>query len=333
MSARTICACGWTGSYSTQARAQAMANRHVCKTDDGVRRATRHHRCARCGLEVTYENAGATEARSWFRRHSCAKQEAKMLRATLAADRLALIDRTPKPCLHKEAAHQHGTNACYHLDSCRCDPCAEAARVYQNTRARKIAYGQWNGYVPGEFVRDHIAELQAYGIGPKRIAELSGVPHGAISKIIYGVYAPGPAGRNGRGDLVRGPSRRVRRKTAEAIYAVEPIPTNLGSRVPDPDRTPLARTHLRALVALGWPMSELGRRMGMRHPGNLAKSITGDAPLARGTVDKAEALFTSLCMTVPTPSGGTARARSYAQAQGWRPPLALEDLDDDQDVA
>lgn len=338
MAARVTCSCGWAKTYRTTSAAEFNARRHVCKTQSGtsgVRRATRRHRCARCGLEAVYENAGATEARAWFRRHSCAKREQTMLRARLAADREALIDRTPKPCLHKEADHQHGTNAAYHLDGCHCTPCSKAAREYENHRTRMIAYGQWNQFVPGEFVRDHLAELAAYGIGPKRVAELSGVPHGAISKIIYGVYAPGPAGRNGRGDLLRGPSRRVRRTTAEAIYAVEAIPANLGSRVPDHDRTPAARLHLRALVALGWSMSELGRRLGMNHPTNAQRMITGDAPLARGTVDKAEALFAQLCMTLPPETNQrqritAARARNHAKSNGWLPPLALNDFDEQE---
>jgi len=73
-----------------------------------VRRATRRHRCARCGYEKTYPNAGAVEARNWFNKHSCQKRESVMLREVMAAIREESIDRTPQPCLHKQANHQHG---------------------------------------------------------------------------------------------------------------------------------------------------------------------------------------------------------------------------------
>lgn len=331
MSARAVCRCGWTSDYRTLTKANAMAPRHVCKQATGVRRTTRRYRCKRCGLQATYENAGAVESRYWFNRHSCRKQEDLMLRASQAQAKYDLVDHTPKTCLHKVATHQHGTSACYVLDLCRCTPCTTANRDDSNQRNRQKAYGRYHKYVNAEHVRAHIAELQAYGIGPKRIAELSGVPHGAISKLVYGVYAPGPAGRNGKGVLTRGPSRRVLRATAEAIYTVEAIPANLGSRVPDYERTPTARLHLRSLVALGWSMSELGRRVGANHPRNFILTITGDRPMARGTVDKAEALFDQLCMSLPPETNqrqriAASRSRTYASEHGWRPPLALEDV-------
>lgn len=111
MAARAVCGCGWSRLYKTKEKAKAAAADHACAA--GVRRATRRHRCARCGLEAVYENAGATEARYWFSRHSCRKQEEAMLRAALAEERAAAVDRTPKPCHHKQANHEHGTRACY----------------------------------------------------------------------------------------------------------------------------------------------------------------------------------------------------------------------------
>ena len=107
MSARATCRCGWTRTYPSPTAAEFNARRHVCKT--GPRRATRQYRCARCGLSQTYEDATATEARYWFSLHSCRKVEDAMLRAAQREAREALIDRAPKPCLHKQADHQHGS--------------------------------------------------------------------------------------------------------------------------------------------------------------------------------------------------------------------------------
>jgi transcriptional regulator with XRE-family HTH domain len=312
-------------------------------TTTKVRRGTYARRCARCGWEGTYDTAG--RANYAKRKHSCRKREEAMLRAALADSRDASIDRTPKPCLHKVANHQHGTRACYVLDACHCIPCTEANRVAENERTRLKAYGRYNKYVAAEHVRAHLRELGEYGIGLKRVAKLSGVSTGTLSKIMFGVYAPieGPSrGCKGKGDRVREPSRRVLRSTAEKIYAIEPIPANLSSGRADHERTPTARLHLRALVALGWSQSELARRLGML-PSNLGPVIgtsTAGGPnrreglriLSRATVDAIEALYDELSMTVPPQTHhreriAAARARNYATAAGWLPPLALDEED------
>lgn len=339
MSARAVCSCGWSGAYKTPALAEFNARRHVCKSD-GVRRATRRHRCGRCFHTETYENAGAVEARYWFSRHSCQKREQAMLKAAFREQREALVDRTPKPCLHKLANHQHGERATYVLDKCRCIPCTEANRATSNERTRLKAYGRYNKYVAAEHVRDHLRELGAYGIGLKQVAKLSGVSTGTLSKIVFGVYAETGTGggRNGPGIRVREPSRRVLRSTAEKLYDVEAIPANLGAGQKDRNRTPLARLHLRALVALGWSQSKLATRLGML-PTNLGPVIgthgpNADRTLSRGTVDKIEALFAELCMTLPPETNqreriAATRSRRYATERGWLPPLALDFDEDD----
>lgn len=328
MAARVTCSCGWAKTYPTSAKAAFNARRHVCPTRTGPRRATRRHRCARCGLEAVYEAATAVEARNWFRKHSCQKREQAMLRASLHADRMALVDRTPKPCLHKFANHQHGTRACYVLDRCRCEPCSKANSAAETGRERQKAYGRYHKYVNAEHVRAHLRELGDYGIGLRQVARLSGVSTDTLSKIT-------------RRD---GSRTRMLRSTAEKIYDVEAIPANLGAGQKDHERTPLARTHLRALVALGWSQSKLATRLGML-PTNLGPVIgtsTSGGPrraeglrtLSRGTVDKIEALFDELCMTPPPETNqreriAASRARRYAADHGWLPPLALDDLPGD----
>lgn len=305
-----------------------------------ARRATRHHRCARCGYQKTYLNAAAAQARYWFKRHSCTKHEDALSRAAAGLARAALIDRTPKPCLHKRANHQHGTRACYVLDRCRCEPCAKANAAAERWRTRQKAYGRYDRYVPAEPVREHLAALKDYGIGLKRVSELSGVSNGSLTKIVYGTYAPstGPhRGRAGNGDLIRGPARRVLRSTAERIYAVEAVPANLNPGNPDRERTPTARLHLRALVALGWSINRLGDRLGINR-GNMGGIIHGDRVMQRRTVDAIEALYAELSMTLAAETGhreriAASRARRYAKDHGWLPPLALPELDHDDDVA
>ncbi len=334
MSARLVCPCGWSKDYATLGKAEFNARRHVCPRGSGARRASRQRRCARCGLEVVYENATAAEAKHWFSKHSCQKREAQMLRTALAQQRLDLIDRTPKPCLHKQANHQHGERATYVLDKCRCEPCSKANAAAEVWRERQKAYGRYHKYVNAEHVRAHLVELKEYGIGLKQVSALSGVSNGSLTKIWYGLYADTGLGherRIGEGQLVRGPARRVLRSTAERIFAVEAVPANLGARRPDHERTPLARQRVRALVALGWSMSSLGNRLGMSNPRNFIRTICDSTPMARETVDRIEILFAELCMTLPPETNqreriSASRSRRYAANRGWLPPLGLDDL-------
>lgn len=301
-----------------------------------IRRATRSYRCARCGYTKTYPNAGAAEARHWFGLHSCQRHERLALRDVLAEIREAAIDRTPQPCLHKQANHQHGTNAAYVLDKCRCHPCAQARADIDQNRKRMKAYGRYNKYVNAYPVRLHLAELKEYGIGLKQVSKLSGVSNGSLTKIWYGQYGPavGPhKGCKGNGELLRGPARRVLRTTAERIYAIEPIPTNLAAGQADHERTPRARLHLQSLVALGWSQSKLGQRLGI-HPTNMRPVIQGERILSRGTVDSIETLYDALSMTLPPESNqrdriAASRSRNYAREHGWLPPLALDEVEDE----
>lgn len=318
---RALCDCGWVRTYDSDAKARSNLGRHVCPRADGVRRATRRYRCARCGLEAVYDNAGATEARYWFSRHSCRKREEAMLRAAMQQARMEMIDRTPKPCLHKQANHQHGTNACYVLDGCRCEPCSHARMEADRHRARLKAYGRYTRYVNADGVRAHVRSLMAAGMGLKRIVVVSGVSQGALWKLVYGKRQP---------DGTQTPSRRVLRETAERLYALDPAwngPLSLadGALVP----TIGARRRVRALVALGWSQSKIAAALDVgRANFHLADETHTHTTVAR---DRAvTALYDQWSMRLPPQTNqreriAASRARNYAKARGWLPPLALDD--------
>src|SRR4051794_5912333 len=77
---------------------------------------------------------------------------------------------------------------------CRCELCRAANRDYERERKRRKA----PAYVGADDVRRHLTWLAEEGIGLKTVANVSGVPHGALSKIVYGDYKG------------RGHSKRVR---------------------------------------------------------------------------------------------------------------------------
>lgn len=108
----------------------------------------------------------------------------------------------------------HGTYACYVWGpepgclpgrGCRCDDCKAAVRAKAAADRRRTA----PAYVGADRARSHVRRLADNGVGLKTLAKASGVSHGALTKLVYGV-----------GD--RPPSRRIRPATEQAILAVRP---------------------------------------------------------------------------------------------------------------
>ncbi|HEY7822142.1 MAG TPA: hypothetical protein VIG24_04890 [Acidimicrobiia bacterium] len=163
---------------------------------------------------------------------------------------MSVTDRPTVPndaCQHKVATHLHGTRACYTLDGCRCDECQDARKRYDRHRAR------WTGefpltqspYVDAEPVRRHLNRYIGHGMSTRRIAELTGVPNGAIGKLIYGIPKEG-----------RPPSRQIRRENADRLLAC-PFDVADGARVDARE----AKAIVAELVARGWAKAEIGRRL------------------------------------------------------------------------
>lgn len=249
---------------------------------------------------------------------------------------MAGVDRTPKPCLHKLAQHQHGTYACYTLDSCRCEPCCAAQSAYSAGLMRRQAESAWNPdrspMVDAEPARAHVNALRDQGMGAKRIAAAAGISNGAMTKLLYGTYVTTgmgkSAGRYGIGELRRGPSERLRRETADRILAVR-LELGPGARV---DAVGSVR-RVRALVALGWSQSKIAQRLGIR-PTNLHLA-RGCPSTTYATALAVRALYDELSMQLPPELThrdriAANRARNYSRARGWLPPLALDEdrLDD-----
>lgn len=268
--------------------------------------------CRTCGWSVTSKTPGIADRSK--RQHSCEKQLATKSARLRREHRELMIDRTPKACLHKNTIHVHGTYACYVLDFCRCEPCAEANRVYEAERNRQQAYGRWNGLIDAEPVREHVRRLTAAGMGLKPIAAAAGVNGGVMCKLMYGVRE--------NGVQVRPPARRVRPATAERILAVE-LQLADGAKV---DGSTTAR-RLQALVALGWSGSKLAARLGL-HPSNFTPMLHGRRKVTYSTAKAVHYLYRELADTPPAPVThrdriSVARARNQARDNEWAPPLRI----------
>lgn len=294
-------------------------------------RANRTRTCPDCGFTRTYLNATEGEADYALSKHSCDKKHRLDDRARRGQARRDAVDHTPKPCSHPKANHRHGEYATYMHDRCRCTNatsptgkgCAEAKHDYEVNRVRQHAYGRWDHWVDGDKVRAHVARLRDAGMGTKRIGDLAGISHGAMSKLLYGRPLKG----GGRGK----PSAKVLRTTAEAILAVQPTLENLAAG----QRFPVigAARRLQALVALGYSQRSLAQRLGIM-PANFTSLVHGTQPFVSVRTHRQVCdLYAELARRLPEPvtrseKGAVTRAKKIAAKYGWVSPMAWDDIDD-----
>lgn len=228
------------------------------------------------------------------------------------------------------AEHKHAVNStCYIQHKCRCTEC----RAMQTARARQRnklkAYGRFDtGLVDAQPVRDHVAMLQASGMGWKRIAEVSGVGKTAVSQLIYGRKGSNKDPR--KGEVLK----RFGRDKAEKLFAVQPEISLLrdGALI---DSTGFRR-RVQALVALGWSLSKIASRLGME-VSNMTSALKRDV-VRKSTHDAASALFDELWNVQPPRAGhrdkiAYSRSKRLARERGWVPPLAWDDIDRDVEPA
>ena len=233
------------------------------------------------------------------------------------AGAMTAIDRAPKPCLHPQTQHRHGTKACYGLDRCRCLPCCNAISVYEQDRKKRNAYGRSNLIDAGP-ARAHVAALMAAGVGAKTISARSGVAHGALWRLMYGKTRP---------DGTQIPSRRITRATADRLLALHPDDGTLladGARV---DGTG-TRRRLQALACLGWSIGRLAADTGLDRQA-LDQAMRGGQVVARNARAVAAAYEQLWNQRAPATDHreriSVARSINRATAAGWLPPIAWDD--------
>lgn len=164
----------------------------------------------------------------------------------------------------------HGTRVCY-VAGCRCEKCTVANRTYARARLQAQRDGDWNGLVPADVARKHIARLSAAGVGRRTIADISGVAESIIQAI-----------KTGR-------KTRIRARTEREILRATPEATNEATLVP------AARTwtRIRRLLREGFTKGEISRRLGNKVP---ALQLRRDRVTAR-TAHKVDKLY-RLVMTI-----------------------------------
>jgi hypothetical protein len=197
---------------------------------------------------------------------------------------------------------------------CRCDACRAENRAYRQEHGRQLLYGTYDGLVDAAPAREHVARLRASGIGTRRIAELAGLNESVVRRVARGL---GPADP---------PSRRVRRKTAEAILAVRPRLEDMApSRIIDSTGS---RRRIQALAAIGIPLREVSRRAGWR-PTRASGILVRGHITARCALD-VRRVYDELWNASYRPQDGyraegARKAIEHAREMGWAPPMAWDD--------
>jgi hypothetical protein len=193
-----------------------------------------------------------------------------------------------------------------------CAQCSIAASEYSRNVRRLKAYGQWQPWADPEPVRQHIRNLMDNGMPLRDIAIAADVPLSRVTRVLYG--------RRDRHIA------KTRTEFAEAVLALRPKP----ARVPSLG----AARRLQALVAIGYSTGAIGRRLGVTYSrvGQIIHQRTTE--IFRESHEQIAALYEELSM-VPPPRVTSRdrqryrRALAVAQQNGYLPPLAWDDIDND----
>ncbi len=175
---------------------------------------------------------------------------------------------------------------------------------YPVERRKLIAYGRWDPFYddPAQ-VQDHLAELRSWGMGLRRVEELTGLCRPALQEL---------------------PTvTKVSRNTRDLILGI-PIPTTVFDTVLA-DGTQISvigtQRRLQGLARMGWSAEMLAARVGCDRR-RLAAFTSGQQTkvTVRWARQVAE-LFNELHM-VPGPGRKAAR---FAELKGWAFPLAWDE--------
>lgn len=228
-------------------------------------------------------------------------------------------------CTHPRVTHAHGTYVCYTIDRCRCDLCMCAQRMYMRAQQRDHHFAKYNPnqyarLVPAAPARTHVENLQAAGLGWKRIARLAGVSDSAVYPLLWG--------RPDRNN--HAPHEVIQRRTAIKLLAV-PLP-GLEDLAPGRyiDATP-STNRVRALATIGYTFPRIASLIDRdlqvvwglaagNHPSTTVRTALAVRALFAARWDKPVAGST------PHECSAVTRIRKQARRERWPSPL---DLDDD----
>ena len=228
-------------------------------------------------------------------------------------------DRPIQDCTCKRARHQHGTRLAYVVDHCRCAPCTEASRAYEEARRREHLYGRFDRLVDADPVRRHLEALYATGMSRRQVQNLTGINTSTLHRILHG--------RSERGE---GPAKRIIPANANKILALRPTTQGLPDGHKLPSRGVVRRAQ--ALMCLGYSLKWQAEQLGMG-AANYTRLINGYGEhVTVATFRKMDALFRRLEHTPNAAAtwhekAAGVRSRNTAARNGWANPAMWDDID------
>ena len=188
---------------------------------------------------------------------------------------------------HTCTKHQPGSLSCHRHDGCRCQPCVQAAR-----RARKLSRAGLTALTDATPAKRHIDRLVAYGHTACSIAYTAGLEPNLVH-------------------YIHRTAKRTRPAVIAAILAVQAPEGHINSAG--------TRRRLHALATLGWPLREIGARLGVGE--TTVSHWALRERVATTTATKVARLYDEL-WDQPGPS---TRTRQRAERLKFAPPLAWDD--------
>lgn len=155
----------------------------------------------------------------------------------------ALASRGLRPVAELARDRAHGDRLRY-MAGCRCDLCRRANTAYESARQAARKAGDWNGLVPANKARAHLARLSAVNVGRRAVADASSVGDTVLT------------------DIIAGRKKQIRARTERKILAVTPAAAADHALIPAGPTWKL----IDELLADGWSKAELARRLGYSPP-------------------------------------------------------------------
>lgn len=154
-------------------------------------------------------------------------------------------------------------------------------------------------------VSDHIRRLHASGLTDRRIATIAGLAPETVSSFTKPINRPG--------------TRRSVKRTCHPAVAAAILAINPADQIPGFVDAVGARRRVQALVARGWPLEHIARRVGIS--GNHMRLIIAQPRLYGRTAHAIVRVYDELRSLQPTRHGvapaQVKRARDRAGREGW----------------
>jgi len=188
-------------------------------------------------------------------------------------------------------------------------------RDYARWRARQIAYGRWEPWADAAPVREHVRRLRRFGASYHAIGQAAGVSAMTVHRLLNGCPAKRQAGPD-----------RIGAAQARRLLAVTSPAACPGRR----DACG-SRRRLQALVAIGHSPAFLAGQLRVP-PRQAWRVLRGEVrtvtPAMHARICGAYETWWNQCppeRTRQQQEAAADAARDLAQAQGWPPPMALDD--------